>query len=191
MDVVGLLSLGIKFDTQLNITLIETAVLSLVITLLEFIEICRLKTYLGDDVKMDYEALMNQMNESMDKKLRQDMLKQIMNHVRGNKDLNLNNRLDDLLDDMGPRRTKSMIEFGNELDDDPRRTKSEPASPRLNDEFDRNTPLPTLDNVYAESKPADPLGKLGKTYSDFDSQVLPHDFDKFLARKGGDFVSFE
>ena len=70
MDVVGLLSLGIKFDTQLNITLIETAALSLVITLLEFIEICRLKTYLGDDVKMDYEALMNQMNESMDKKLR-------------------------------------------------------------------------------------------------------------------------
>jgi hypothetical protein len=70
VDVVGLLSLGIKFDTQLNITLIETAALSLVITLLEFIEICRLKTYLGDDVKMDYEALMNQMNESMDKKLR-------------------------------------------------------------------------------------------------------------------------
>jgi hypothetical protein len=97
------------------------------------------------------------------------MLKQIMNHVRGNKDLNLNNRLDDLLDDMGPRRTKSMIEFGNELEEDPRRTKSEPASPRLNDEFDRNTHLPTLDNVYAESKPADPLGKLGKTYSDFDS----------------------
>jgi hypothetical protein len=93
-----------------------------------------------------------------------------MNHVKGNKDLNLNNRLDDLLTDMGPRRTKSMIEFGNELEDDPRQTKSEPNSPRhKGDEFDRNTPLPTLDNVYADSKPADPLGKLGKTYSDFDS----------------------
>lgn len=192
VDVVGILSLGLKFDTQLNITLIETLILSMILMILEFVELCRLKSYLGDDVKLDYEALVNQMNESMDKKLRQDMLKQIMNHVKGNKDLNLNNRLDDLLTDMGPRRTKSMIEFGNELEDDPRGTRSEPVSPRhAADEFDRDTPLPTIDNVYAESKPADPLGKFGKTYSDFDSQVLPNDFDKVLARKGGDFVTFD
>jgi uncharacterized protein YneF (UPF0154 family) len=192
VDVVGIQSLGLKFDTQLSITLFETLILSIILMILEFVEICRLKSYLGDDVKLDYEALVNQMNESMDKKLRQDMLKQIMNHVKGNKDLNLNNRLDDLLTDMGPRRTKSMIEFGNELEDDPRGTRSEPASPRhAGDEFDRDTPLPTIDNVYAESKPADPLGKLGKTYSDFDSQVLPNDFDKVLARKGGDFVTFD
>lgn len=192
VDVVGILSLGLKFDTQLNITLVETLILSMILMILEFVELCRLKSYLGDDVKLDYEALVNQMNESMDKKLRQDMLKQIMNHVKGNKDLNLNNRLDDLLTDMGPRRTKSMIEFGNELEDDPRRTRSEPVSPRhAGDEFDRDTPLPTIDNVYAESKPADPLGNIGKTYSDFDSQVLPNDFDKVLARKGGDFVTFD
>ena len=189
---VGIQSLGLKFDTQLNITLFETLILSMILMILEFVELCRLKSYLGDDVKLDYEALVNQMNESMDKKLRQDMLKQIMNHVKGNKDLNLNNRLDDLLTDMGPRRTKSMIEFGNELEDDPRRTRSEPVSPRhTGDEFDRDTPLPTIDNVYAESKPADPLGNIGKTYSDFDSQVLPNDFDKVLARKGGDFVTFD
>jgi hypothetical protein len=192
VDVVGIVSLGLKFDTQLNITLFETLILSMILMILEFVELCRLKSYLGDDVKLDYEALVNQMNESMDKKLRQDMLKQIMNHVKGNKDLNLNNRLDDLLTDMGPRRTKSMIEFGNELEDDPRRTRSEPVSPRhAGDEFDRDTPLPTIDNVYAESKPADPLGNIGKTYSDFDSQVLPNDFDKVLARKGGDFVTFD
>lgn len=51
--------------------------------------------------------------------------------------------------------------------------------------------MPTIDNVYAESKPADPLGKFGKSYSDFDSQVGPSDLDKILARKGGDFVTFE
>ena len=141
---------------------------------------------------MDYDALVNQMNESMDKKLRQDMLKQIMNHVKAHKDLNLNNRFDELLTENGPRRTKSMIEFGNDLEDDPRMTKSEPHSPRgERDEFDRNTPLPTLDNVYAESKPADPLGKLGKTYSEYETQVNPDDFDKVLSRKGGDFVQFD
>jgi hypothetical protein len=130
------------------------------------------------------------MNETMDKKLRQDMLKQIMNHVRGNKDTQLNNKFDDLLTEMGPRRCKSMIEFGNELEDDPRRTKSQPVSPRSDRDFD-NEHLPTIDNVYAESKPADPLGNMGKTFSDFDSQVLPRDFDKIVSRKGGDFVQFE
>jgi hypothetical protein len=38
--------------------------------ILEFIELCKLKHYLGDDIIMDYDALVNQMNESMDKKLR-------------------------------------------------------------------------------------------------------------------------
>jgi hypothetical protein len=117
-----------------------------------------------------------------------------MNHVRGNKDLNLNNRLDDLLNEHGPRRCKSMTEFGNLLEDDPRLTRSCPHSPRdQNDDFffDKDAPLPTLDNVYAESMPADPIGKLGKTYSDFDSQVFPKDFDKILSRKGGDFANFE
>ncbi len=160
--------------------------------ILEFVEICKLRHYLGDDITVDYDALVNQMNESMDKKLRQDMLKQIMNHVKAHKDLNLNNRFDELLTDMGPRRTKSMVDFGNELEDDPRRTRSEPTSPRnMGDEFDRNTPLPTIDNVYAESKPADPLGNIGKTYSEFDQQVIPDDFDRFLSRKGGDFVQFD
>ena len=95
-----------------------------------------------------------------------------MNHVRGNKDLSLNNRFDELLTEMGPRRCNSMIELGNDLEDDPRLTKSCPASPRANRDdnfFDKDAHLPTVDNVYAESRPADPLGKLGKTYSDFDS----------------------
>ena len=119
------------------------------------------------------------------------MLKQIMNHVRGNKDLRLNNRFDELLNENGPRRCKSMIEFGNELEDDPRLTQSLPISPRDDFSFDKDAGLPTIDNVYAESRPADPLGKLGKTFSDFDSQVLPKDFDKIVSRKGGDFVTFE
>ena len=84
-----------------------------------------------------------------------------------------------------------MIEFGNELEDDPRITQSQPCSPRNDVLFDKDAGLPTIDNVYAESRPADPLGKLGKTFTDFDSQVLPKDFDKFVSRKGGDFVTFE
>jgi hypothetical protein len=80
-----------------------------------------------------------------------------------------------------------MIEFGNDLEEDPRKTKTAPSSPRKDDTLFEGA-LPTIDNVYAESKPADPLGKLGKTYSDFDSQVIPSQFDKILSRKGGDYV---
>jgi hypothetical protein len=124
LDVVGLLFL--PWGTQLNTTMIETAGISLLMMVLDFIELCKLKHYLGDDERIDYDALLNQMNEAMDKKLRQDMLKQIMNHVKGNKDIQLNNRFDELLDENGPRRCKSMVEFGTDLEDDPRRTKSCP-----------------------------------------------------------------
>ena len=68
VDIVGLLS--VKSDSQLYTMLIETAVLSVSLMILEFVEICKLKHYLGDDVTVDYDALVNQMNESMDKKLR-------------------------------------------------------------------------------------------------------------------------
>ena len=47
------------------------------------------------------------------------------------------------------------------------------------------------DNVFAEAKPANPLGKVGKSYNDADTQVRSSDMDKILARKGGDFVNFE
>jgi hypothetical protein len=43
------------------------------------------------------------------------------------------------------------------------------------------------DNVYADSQPSDPLGKLGKHYIDADSQVTKDDFAKIISRKG-DFV---
>lgn len=45
--------------------------------------------------------------------------------------------------------------------------------------------------MYAESRPADPLGKLGKSFADFDTQVAARDFDKVILRKGGDLLRFE
>lgn len=62
--------LTVTYGSQLSTTLIETAILSVSLMILEFIELCKLKNYLGDDIIMDYDALVNQMNESMDKKLR-------------------------------------------------------------------------------------------------------------------------
>ena len=97
------------------------------------------------------------------------MLKKIMNQIKGNKDLFLNNKLDELISQFGPRRCKSMTGFENDMEDDPRRTKSEPMSPRGEEDFTFDKNALMNDNVYAESKPANPLGKIGKNFQDADS----------------------
>jgi hypothetical protein len=56
----------------------------------------------------------------VDKKLREDMLKRIMQQVKGNKDLFLNNKLDELLQQFGARRCKSMIGLDSIKEEDPR-----------------------------------------------------------------------
>ena len=69
--------------------------------------------------------------EKNDKQLRRDMLKKIMQQVKGNQELfnenNLNvHKADDLIHTFGRRRCRSMNGFDNNLDDDPREIKSEP-----------------------------------------------------------------
>ena len=62
---------------------------------------------------------------------------------------------------------------------------SEP--PKGPPDWDEEEPKELTDNVYAESQPSDPLGKLGRQYIDADSQVTADDFAKIISRKG-DFV---
>lgn len=50
--------------------MVETAILSLVVIVLEFVELCNLRKYLGDDERVDYDKLLGELGESMDKKLR-------------------------------------------------------------------------------------------------------------------------
>jgi hypothetical protein len=64
-----------------------------------------------------------------------------------------------------------MGEFDNDKEEDPRMIRSWELSPRARKEyepwaFERPEPLIPPDNVYAESKPPNPLGNVGKTFSD-------------------------
>jgi hypothetical protein len=79
-----------------------------------------------------------------------------------------------------------MTAFDNEQEDDPREVRSEPPQP-MPDWDDDGQEKQLTDNVYADSQPSDPLGKMGKKYIDADSQVTPEDFIKIISRKG-DFV---
>lgn len=110
--------------------------------------------------------------ESADKQRRRDMLKKIMQQVKGNQDLLNNenvNKLDELISKMRPRRCNSMINFkGEDQETDPREIKSEPPNSKPEWEQEEPAEAEKIDNVYADSKPSDPLGKMGKTFTDFE-----------------------
>lgn len=85
--------------------------------------------------------------------------------------------MDELLSDFGGRKCKSMIAFDNEKEEDERKVKSFPLTPKSRKEYDGSFSFgpndrynkvveEPLDNVYAESKPADPIANAGKSYSD-------------------------
>lgn len=110
-----------------------------------------------------------------EKKFKEEMLRKLMNQIKGNRDLFLNNKLDELLEQFGNRRCKSMIGLDNDLEEDEREVRSFPLTPRTAKLYEGPFTfdyLPREDNVYAESVPANPLGKLGKEYSDADIQTL-------------------
>ena len=48
----------------------------------------------------------------------------------------MNNKLDELLNDFGGRKCKSMIAFDNEKEEDDRKIKSFPLSPKSKKEYD-------------------------------------------------------
>jgi|LauGreDrversion4_2_1035121.scaffolds.fasta_scaffold32078_7 hypothetical protein len=72
--------------------------------------------------------------EKNDKKLRREMLKKIMQQVKGSQDLfneGLNvHKADDLVHAYGRRRCRSMTLDGDLREGDPRQVKSEPPSPK-------------------------------------------------------------
>jgi hypothetical protein len=125
--------------------MIETAVLSVLIIILTFIELVHLKKLLEDgsssykNVNSESMMISHDDDDENDKKNRESRgkaLKAIMAKVKGNRDLFLNNKLDELLQEFGGRRCKSMVNFENEKEEDVRRIKSYPLSPKSRKDYD-------------------------------------------------------
>lgn len=192
-DVLGLLSL--KWGNQLYITLIETLVLEVVMLLFlifEFFTTRKLHErgeYTKVAVEPNMSMLGNQMdesNENMEKKLRADALKRLIEMMKGNKGMMPNNRIEECIDDEDVfKRRNSLPANGNPREELSERPRSYPLSPRTRKEMEDPLINPLAlgferedyfwepqDNVYAESKPPDPLGKIGKSYKDGDTQTF-------------------
>jgi hypothetical protein len=84
-----------------------------------------------------------------------------------------------------------MFEYQGELEEDPRKTRSFPTSPKGYREFDGvdfGRFGNNFDNVYADSKAPQPK-KGAKEFSEMGTQAQPSEILSALARKGGDLIT--
>jgi len=153
-DLSGFL-VAFTWGTELYIVMLETCIISGCLIVLEIVEFFKLNQYLtaGSYTQVNSDSVMNVSDMDLDKRRREDMLKSIMGKVKNNQDLFLNNNLDELFSKFGNRRCNSMTQFENEKEEDPRKTKSLPSSPKDDFKFDKDAYMKDRypDNVGAES----------------------------------------
>jgi len=186
--------MSLTWGTQLYITLIETAILEVIMILFLIYEFCNTRKLneRGEYAKVNVEPNMSKLeeidesSEKIEQKMRQEALKKIIEMMKGNKGIGMNNNIEDCIDDDDRfKRRNSLPAYGNPIEELSDRPRSYPLSPRARREiedplinplalgFDRDDDFwVPQDNVYAESKPPNPLGKIGKSYKDGDTQTF-------------------
>ena len=190
-DVIGYFTLS--WGDQLYITIVETSVLEFIMVIFILIEFCSLRNIHENN---EYKRVpinpgmsvfgdkLDDSNDNMEKKLRADALKRLIEMMKGNKGFMPNNRIEDWIDDNRFRRRDSLPAPGNPKEELSERPRSYPLSPRARRdlenplinpfalEFNNDEFWVPQDNVYAESKPPDPLVRIGKKYIDRDTQTF-------------------
>ena len=190
------------FSNMLWITTVEVLALSILLIAFGCIELYQLKNYLQYNEQQQQKWGMtnsrqkfdvSSANDFLDKDSREQMMKNLLRNVRTNQDMFLNNKLDDLLNQFGDRRCKSMIELGTGWDkeDDPRRNITWPLSPDKIAEYDGEYKFTKEDmiggfedNVYAEAKKKDPVFEVA-----VQGDQPQQDFMNQLGRKQGDLLA--
>lgn len=146
----------IENKNQLHITVVETLILSIISLVLSAVELFLLKKTLEytepKKDKLKFKSAKNSSDDSdswedyknLDKKFdkgkasqRRLLMDDLLKHVKHNKMLFLNNKLDELLNAFGNRKCKSMLDLGTgwQLEDDPRLAITWPCSPALREDY--------------------------------------------------------
>jgi hypothetical protein len=146
----------IENKNQLHITVVETLIFAIVSIILISIELYVIKYSLeytepkkdklkfksakdSDDDSDSWEEYKN-LDKKFDKgkaSQRRLLMDDLLRHVKHNKLLFLNNKLDELLNAFGNRKCKSMLDLGTgwPLEDDPRLAITWPCSPNLREDY--------------------------------------------------------
>lgn len=193
--------LHIEWGNQLYINMIETVALSVISIILNAIELKQLKDILEANrlekekknfrVKSGYDE-----GDALDYKERKLMMKELINKVKGNQHIFLNNKLDELLDQFGDRKCKSMIDLptGWPVEEDPRKTVTWPISPAKFEEYKDVLPIKftaedaygMADNCYAEGVEK----HKGKDMA-LQGDAAQVEFQDALNRKHGDLMTHQ
>lgn len=113
-------------DSQIKIVMFETLFLSLLMALLTVCEFCKINRYMAFDyneVEQESMAFLSHAENKEEKQMRREMLKKIMQQVKGKQELineNAHIQMTDLTHKFGKRRCQSMTTFDNLQEDDPR-----------------------------------------------------------------------
>jgi hypothetical protein len=89
--------------------------------------------------------------DMLDRESREQMMRGLIAKVKGNKDIFLNNKLDELLNEFGDRKCKSMINLstGWPKEEDPREIVTWPLTPSQKAEYDYEIKF-TKDDAYGK-----------------------------------------
>ena len=107
-------------DSQIKIVMLETLFISILMSLLTLCEFCKLNRYMAldyNEIEQESMSFLSQGEEKADKQLRREMLKKIMQQVKGTQELiqdNPSSQVKDLNHAFGKRRCKSMTSFDND-----------------------------------------------------------------------------
>lgn len=176
----------IEDNNMLWITVIETLILSLLSIVLGSIELYMIKRSLEytevkkDKVKLDGIDSDDSLEEYRNPKFKWDkgkmterrlLMDDLLKHVKHNRALFLNNKLDELLTQFGDRKCKSMLDLGTgwNLEDDPRMVITWPVSPMLREDYaEMGEIVFTKDDAYGAQG--------NNVYADVKSKFMGMDF---------------
>jgi hypothetical protein len=182
----------IENKNQLHITVVETLILAIISIALISVELYIIKYSLeytepkkdklkfksakdSDDDSDSWEEYQN-LDKKFDKgkaSQRRLLMDDLLRHVKHNKLLFLNNKLDELLNAFGNRKCKSMLDLGTgwPLEDDPRLAITWPCSPNLREDYNEQ-----MGEGFKFTK-EDAFGVQGNNvYADVKSKFMGMDF---------------
>jgi hypothetical protein len=166
----------IEGNNQFWITVIETLVLSILSVVLGSYELWHLKKLLAytetpkDKARLKLTSKQEWSDDDLDRKFNKEKMSQrrmlmgdLLKNVKHNKQLFLNNKLDELLSAFGDRKCNSMMDLGTgwALEDDPRMVVTWPISPMLIEDYEDMGDIKFSkedaygvqgNNVYADAK---------------------------------------
>lgn len=194
--VVALGMIGVGMSNQLQVTLIESIILTIYLIVLQFIELFYMKQIFEYTEADDQTKTSEAMKKYAGKKGRKMQINNLMKQIKANPPSFVDNKWEDLLQQFGGRRCKTMIELSTGWPDqeDPRHIKTWPISRDEEERMEREGLKKfTADDAYAlqDNCYAEGVNKIKGKDKNVQGDAAKLEFQNALNRKHGDLMARE